>query len=635
MVAENENALSLSGNHELKLLKFAQTFGTSLTAMMDLSDRLKTFTDWPSQVPVKPKNLAEAGFYYVGTDQYDDTVCCFACKGKLNNWKAEDDPYEQHKRHFGGVCPFIRNNERDVLDEKLTKQSDGKIFPYDPIGNDDMENEEQRLRSFQRNKGWPGVVDPDRMAAAGFYFTGVDDIVKCFACDVSLRRWEAEDDPLEEHRRNQPHCPFLLKFSSREDVSTFYVGGSSKESTVFHNSRPNYTETVRITRNEHHPSTNGATAIHSSLTSPQSNHFPGGPTRSIYPMNLLHHSRELSTHKYSSEHARLHTFINWPKACPVQPKELIDAGFYFTGEGDKARCFECGITLASWEPEDTAWGEHEKWSKDCPLVKERTRRRNPHSPFSGDSRTQVMPQEQSWHSPNHAFSSDFVNLRRSLGHSEAGLSSATTNIYHSPVEQSEPVACQNTDFLKSKKGKEDGVVFHIQKAAQELVDRGYDFGTIEETIQHKTKVCKESINSVEELLDAVVAFKGCNIKNSTKQDELTATGQNADSYVLSNSQIPRIRKNPGTDRVDTHPVSEEGTGFSLSIDPDTLHRQVEKMQEAHMCKICLDAEIGVVFLPCGHLVCCSNCALEIQTKRSSICPVCRSHIESTIRTYMP
>ena len=48
-----------------------------------------------------------------------------------------------------------------------------------------------------------------------------------------------------------------------------------------------------------------------------------------------------------------------------------------------------------------------------------------------------------------------------------------------------------------------------------------------------------------------------------------------------------------------------------------------------LCKICLDREVAVTFLPCGHLVCCSQCAQHIEQ-----CPVCRQVVRASIRTYL-
>lgn len=55
---------------------------------------------------------------------------------------------------------------------------------------------------------------------------------------------------------------------------------------------------------------------------------------------------------------------------------------------------------------------------------------------------------------------------------------------------------------------------------------------------------------------------------------------------------------------------------------------VENRSNKHLfrCKVCLDKAVSVVFLPCGHLVCCKDCALQIRK-----CPICRKFVAGTVR----
>lgn len=583
--------------------------------MDDLRNRLQTFVNWPQHVLVKPKLLAEAGFYYVGTTLRDDTVCCFDCKGKLNNWKATDIPERRHREHFGQFCPFVQQ-ARDVLDTPSSWQdtTESHYGSYDNGFYDDMENEEQRLRSFQRNNGWLAPVPPRKLAAAGFYFTGIGDTVKCFACDVSLARWEAEDDPISEHLKSEPNCPFLPRWTARQRMlSSGIMGGTQQQTEVYHHNRPNYTESVRIMRND----PPRQSAFRSGLNLPEPNYFQIGTTAPMQPQHQGGFPGSVyAPPNYASEHARLHSFINWPKECPVQPKELIDAGFYYTGEDDKVQCFKCNVILAGWDPEDTPWGEHKRWSKDCPLVNEYLLRRNPHSPLSENSETAQMPKEQFCESSKEGFSSQSV--RPGPCESEC-FDNMTTKAGRLPKEQSDIEAFQDLDIAKAKKGKGQKLeVFHLQKGMQELVDRGYDLAKIEEAIKHRQKVCGESIESTDELLDAVVSFMETN-STCNPQGKSTADEQ-ADAV-----------KDPKTGESSVD--SGEAAGLPLLVNPQSLHRQFEKMQEARMCSICFDAEIGVVFLPCGHLVCCAGCATEIQSKPSPLCPLCRTSIHDSISIF--
>ena len=42
------------------------------------------------------------------------------------------------------------------------------------------------------------------------------------------------------------------------------------------------------------------------------------------------------------------------------PSELADAGFYYTGQADRVKCFQCGLILHSWEPMGLPWHAHAK-----------------------------------------------------------------------------------------------------------------------------------------------------------------------------------------------------------------------------------------------------------------------------------
>ena len=68
-----------------------------------LSDRLKTYEFWPPAIPISPQSLADAGFYYEGIG---DRVTCFNCKKTIMKWKADDDPWFEHRRH-SPYCAYI------------------------------------------------------------------------------------------------------------------------------------------------------------------------------------------------------------------------------------------------------------------------------------------------------------------------------------------------------------------------------------------------------------------------------------------------------------------------------------------------------------------------------------------------
>lgn len=62
---------------------------------------------------------------------------------------------------------------------------------------------------------------------------------------------------------------------------------------------------------------------------------------------------------------------------------------------------------------------------------------------------------------------------------------------------------------------------------------------------------------------------------------------------------------------------------------NTLLEENRTLKDQRTCKVCMDGEVNIVFLPCGHLVCCVNCAPALRN-----CAVCRSLIRGTVRTYL-
>ena len=63
----------------------------------------------------------------------------------------------------------------------------------------------------------------------------------------------------------------------------------------------------------------------------------------------------------------------------------------------------------------------------------------------------------------------------------------------------------------------------------------------------------------------------------------------------------------------------------------TTTTTVERVEDKVLrCKICLDEDINILFLPCSHLVCCNFCCNALIK-----CPICRQPINECLRVYQP
>jgi len=78
--------------------------GTANKRFRAFKSRFDSFFDWPPGLRQRPKELAEAGFYYQGVS---DEVHCFKCAGSLKRWDENDLPWTEHAKHFP-LCSHLR-----------------------------------------------------------------------------------------------------------------------------------------------------------------------------------------------------------------------------------------------------------------------------------------------------------------------------------------------------------------------------------------------------------------------------------------------------------------------------------------------------------------------------------------------
>lgn len=81
--------------------------------------------------------------------------------------------------------------------------------------------------------------------------------------------------------------------------------------------------------------------------------------------------------------------------------------------------------------------------------------------------------------------------------------------------------------------------------------------------------------------------------------------------------------------IDSEDEEESGEqGSSSTARPSSPKDELKKLEEQKICKICRKENVEVLFLPCGHLVSCSQCS-----STASQCPVCKMAVTDKIRIY--
>ncbi|XP_061486998.1 baculoviral IAP repeat-containing protein 7 [Rhineura floridana] len=193
------------------------------------------------------------------------------------------------------------------------------------LSQSNMRSEERRLRTFQH---WADIAptSPADLAAAGFFFIGPDDRVKCFCCGGVLYDWFAEDDPMAEHKKFFPVCPFI----QGKEVGNQQRSPAEDAQDIVEGQFLGMLQSL---------------SMEEAITGSQPE----------YP-------------DMEAEEDRLLTFENWPSYAQVIPELLASAGFFYTGQEDYVKCFYCDGTLRSWEHGDDPLMEHARWFPRCQFL---------------------------------------------------------------------------------------------------------------------------------------------------------------------------------------------------------------------------------------------------------------------------
>lgn len=145
---------------------------------------------------------------------------------------------------------------------------------------------------------------------------------------------------------------------------------------------------------------------------------------------------------------------------------------------------------------------------------------------------------------------------------------------------------------------------------QTILNTGVDRDRVRNVIERRIRDTGNAFPNADALMNAVLNF------GQTREVLNTQYSNDQNPHVIpqnaSRSQPPNT-----------------GGRASSSQNPD-LEQVVCELRQKTKCKVCLDSELEVMFQPCNHLCCCRSCGERVET-----CPVCRSPIESRVRTLIP
>ncbi|XP_037908821.1 death-associated inhibitor of apoptosis 1-like isoform X2 [Hermetia illucens] len=257
-------------------------------------------------------------------------ICTFICPTPLTSYLNQSKMLTQE-------LPRLEIF-RDVTDNKTADTSPPISYKSleMPLSSTLLNAETERIKTFEGR--WPlSWMDMNLLAQTGMYYTGTDDTVKCNFCGVEIGRWEETDHPVTEHMRWSPNCPLMRR-------------------------RP----TANIPLDE---------VVLDRILPPATYDVCGGTEvldirPQAYPEDSIMQPIRFPDHpEYAIETARLRSFAEWPRTMKQKPEQLADAGFFYTGIGDRVKCFSCGGGLKDWDESDDPWEQHALWLGNCHFLK--------------------------------------------------------------------------------------------------------------------------------------------------------------------------------------------------------------------------------------------------------------------------
>lgn len=131
-----------------------------------------------------------------------------------NHWQpyTNGDPFVYVLPRYQPSRYTLITNEHAKKLERMTPEQFGSSILRLPTEQLQSLMVDQKFREMSFSVLWPhlnrSALSAERMADAGFYYTGSLDIVKCPYCSIELSNWNVNDDPRRRHAEASP-CEFI------------------------------------------------------------------------------------------------------------------------------------------------------------------------------------------------------------------------------------------------------------------------------------------------------------------------------------------------------------------------------------------------------------------------------------------
>ena len=442
----------------------------------------------------------------------------------------------------------------------------------------DYADETKRLNTFFT---WPqtAYIKPFELAKAGFIYSGTGDAVKCYKCGVSLRNWEPNDNAWAEHEKWSPNCKLVIERIQEaqriKNTPPTMIQESSYSSLNEAQIRQNHLQPQM----QHHPcesSRSLPTGIGNQYALNQYGLNHNKPTEQPnfdnYRSYLNERQTPLMQHMYNT-----HQPVNHPNLTSQNPSyhnAVISNHVNLTSHNTRPS--------SNMTPQ-TSYNPSNQMNMTS---------HNPNSPSQFYNHSVSRPYNSSYPTPSrkyeenlsryeHQQSSYGDNLERQRQYfkqpSESSYHSSHGSI-RTPQEAEysfhSGVPPQVSSSVESPVRKERKSV--SPEEIQSLSTMGFSPEIVQQTLNCYQEYASKSFSSLDDLAQAVLYFQ------DHRTLEGTPFGRNLN-------------------------VSPSKAGEEMIYDRAKNNKQLsvkEDYSEAdrQSCKICMDNDVEVTFVPCGHLL---------------------------------
>ncbi|CAG2233477.1 BIRC7_8 [Mytilus edulis] len=192
--------------------------------------------------------------------------------------------------------------------------------------------------------------------------------------------------------------------------------------------------------------------------------------------------------------------------------------------------------------------------------------------------------------------------------------------------------CMGEKFIEDvQHGKDPENISNSSHSEQKIQPKGLNGYTNNPAVQtilefgYEPNVVKSAYTSLQTAgvhdITASLLFETINEKEEREQTQSACNHPVKSSIKEAHEENNHIQ--------DTHKDEQARIDPDIALSVKSLEEENRNLKDQQTCKICLDKPVSIVFLPCGHMAACINCAPALRR-----CPICRAFIKGTVKAIM-